>query len=159
VVIRALPLMALCSCAYAAAGGHPDAGGDHESPPPVDASFEAETAPPPPDDAGADVASPDLACGVNTTQDQCLTCCENNHPHASVVMNQALFDCACVPSVCATECAASFCIDKGTDTACVACLQPTLTGACEQPLMSACAADQDCTAWKNCQVPCPSRPP
>jgi hypothetical protein len=112
------------------------------------------------DAGGAEAdANPDLACATAPTQDACLTCCENDHPTASQVVNQALFTCACVPSVCATECAASFCVNRGADATCTMCLQPTLTGVCEKPLLAACLADPECTAWRNCQIPCPSRPP
>jgi hypothetical protein len=151
----------MCACAVAELH-HPDAGGGDASADAgaiPDAAPEATVSDGASDAATADANNPDLACAATATQDQCISCCETNHPAAGQLMNQALFDCACTSSVCGTECASSFCINYGTSSTCLSCLEPTLTGICEKPMNDTCAANPDCTAWEACSVPCPSKPP
>ena len=105
-------------------------------------------------DAGPDVPTTgdDSACGQQSTQASCQTCCIGNHNAGFHTINAAAMSCACTPSLCEYSCQTEFCAgqpDTQGDT-CATCLGSALSGSCAGELQAACNADPDCTAYLSC---------
>lgn len=94
------------------------------------------------------------ACGSSADEAACDECCESKNPGASDVWVKAFHDCVCVPTVCATPCAASECAATPTEPAdgdaCSTCLANATQ--CEDTATTACAANAGCAAYEKCYV-------
>ena len=103
-----------------------------------------------------------------SNDDDCYTCCANNHPSGADTWDNAFFDCICAApngtqGLCQTQCANTDCsssADAGYPDAgdpCDIC-ETDVTGAdggCTPSITSACTASADCVAFANCANNCP----
>jgi hypothetical protein len=102
----------------------------------------------------------DTACGQMSTSDDCITCCQGNHQQGSATFVAAVRNCACGPTVCQTECSATYCASqpKNPDTACNNCLNSKLQTSCQGPVSQACSPQPDCVAFNSCLGLCENLP-
>lgn len=113
---------------------------------------------------------PDKACGDETTQSACATCCgPTNHPSGYAIFVSSLTECACSgtgaadggAAPCATACATSICKTPPSqpDTTCNTCLQASVNnGACAQHVSDKCGVSPDCMAQQKCVAKCQGKP-
>lgn len=102
--------------------------------------------------------APGGACTPAQGEDACYACCEAKHPAGAEVIEQlveAWVACACAPTACAKQCAATACSEDGMDPvegdACDQCL---LNTGCDDQFESACQADAACAELETCASSC-----
>jgi hypothetical protein len=125
-------------------GGPPDGGDTNEAGPP-----------------DVNTTSNDQACGQQSTQATCQTCCIGDHNAGFQTLNAAAVSCACTPQLCQYSCANELCAGQPVTTgdACSTCLNSALAGSCAAQLQNACNADPDCTSYLSCfNTYCASKP-
>jgi len=118
------------------------------------------TVSPPPTNMGD--GSVDSFCQTQTASGACVRCCQSTHSAGTTTYYTALRTCACVASVCQTQCATSYCAVNQTNPAagstCANCLQSANSagGSCVSAVSAACKTDPDCVALQMSCIPgCP----
>ena len=104
------------------------------------------------DAGGTTPPPPTTTCATSTTQDACFTCCEQQHPQALPLLQQAFGNCACGTGAgnCAAECGASFCAGLAPSALCEQCLDASDT--CRLQADSACEQNPTCNALFQCDT-------
>jgi len=105
--------------------------------------------------------SNDQACGQQSTQATCQSCCIGDHNEGFQTLNSAAVACACTPSLCQYSCQSELCAGQPVTPgdACSTCLNSALSGSCAAQLQNACNADPDCSSYLSCfNTYCSSKP-
>jgi hypothetical protein len=99
----------------------------------------------------------DATCRTGLVDD-CMKCCDDNHPNAYTMQADATRRCVCSsPGACAMVCATSYCMSKPeTMMGCYECVFPELAAGaeCFQAGVDACGTNSECTGYVACRANC-----
>jgi hypothetical protein len=127
---------------------------------PSEAARDADVDGAAPDGGGGDAETPG-ECEGQETQSSCADCCGKAHEQGYAVFLAALFECACQPEICRTQCTPALCPDTTAepDATCRACIAEHEQD-CNNAITQGCSANESCLAFNECiiQSKCTSKP-